>query len=367
MKPSLIEKTVFNSNKSKKFPFFSSGNYPYVCARVKAKRAFLLSRDIYSKLLMMDAHEITRFLGESQYKKEITELAINYSGFELTDIALNKNISEVYHQILGYCKGDLYMMLSAFLQREDIWNIKTIIRGKFYNAKSDEIIKTIRSAGKHPEQYWKKIIQNSKNVEEVIDNLENNEYYQTLKVLKEEYIKNFSECENKLEIAYYSYLLGSIRPNSEPNKLFLGFVKKEIDLFNLKTLLMTKFKNVEPSKINTMIIPGGEITEKDMQTLVNISDFKQFLDEVQKLPYFKTISDEIKKIEETGSLNHVIRFLEKDFLARATKSSYLYPLSIMPILDYLIRKRIEVENLRILVRGKEKGLSEQILGELLVM
>jgi V/A-type H+-transporting ATPase subunit C len=63
----------------------------------------------------------------------------------------------------------------------------------------------------------------------------------------------------------------------------------------------------------------------------------------------------------------VIRALEKDYLIRATKSSYLQPLSILPILDYLIRKKIEVENLRILVRGKEKGLPEQVIREMLVM
>jgi V/A-type H+-transporting ATPase subunit C len=366
MRQLYVENTIPMMNKLKKFSFISTGNYPYVCARVRAKRGLLLSHDIYSKLLMMDAHEIIRFLGESQYNKEITELGITYSGFELIEIALNRNMTGLYNQILGYCEGDLYTMLSAYLQREDIWNIKTIIRGKFYNAKPDEIIKTIRPAGKYSEQYWKNIIQTSKNVEDVIENLKGNEYYQTLKTLKEEYIKNLSECENKLEITYYTYLINSIRPNSEANKLFLSFVKKEIDLINLKTLFMTKFKNTESEKINTMLIPGGEIPEKEIKILVNTTDFKHFLDELQKLPYYETIRNVIKTIEETASLNQVIRVLEKDFLSKATKSSYLYPLSILPILDYLIRKKIEIENLKILVRGKEKELSEQTLKELLV-
>jgi V/A-type H+/Na+-transporting ATPase subunit C len=367
MKPSSIEGTLSTADKPKKFSLISSGNYPYVCARVRARRALLLSRDVYSKLLMMDVHQITRFLGESQYKKEITELGIKYAGLELTEIALNRNMSEVYHQILGYCDGDLYTMLSAYLQREDVWNIKTILRGKFYNATPEEIMKTIRAAGRYPEDYWKKIVQTSKTVGEVIDTLEGNEYYQTLKVLGEECSTNLTECEDRLEIAYYDFLLGAIPPNSEPNKLFLSFVRKEIDLLNLKTLLMTKFENVEPDKINKMLVAGGEISEKEMQTLTKASNFKQLLEELQKLPYYEMIRDDIKTIEETGSLSNVIRILEKDFLTKATKSSYLYPLSILPILDYLIRKKIEIENLRILARGKDRGLSEQALKGLLVM
>lgn len=317
--------------------------------------------------MVMDVHQITRFLGESQYKKEISELGMTYSGFELTEISLNRNMAEVYNQILGYCEGDLYTMLSAYLMREDVWNIKTILRGKFYNAKYEEILKTIIPAGKYSENYWKKIIQDSKTSEEVIENLEGNEFYETLKSFKDEYKSNPSDFEDILEMAYYKYLINSIRPNSEPNKLFLNYIRREIDLINLKTLLMTKFENIESDKINKMIVEGGNITEKNMQILVNTPDFKQFLEELQKLPDYEIIRDNIKLIKETNFLNYFIRILEKDFLTKATKSSYLYPLSILPILDFIVRKKIEVENLRILARGKDKGLSDQVLRELLVI
>jgi V/A-type H+-transporting ATPase subunit C len=367
MKQALVEKTEPFIFPSKRWSLFSSGNYPYVCARVRAKRALLLPHETYSKLLMMDTHEITRFLGESQYNKEITGLGLDHTGFELTELALNRNIAEVYHQILSYCEGDLYSMLSVYLEREDIWNIKAILRGKSYNAKSDEIMKAVRSAGKYPEEYWKEIVQKSKTVSETIDALKGNEYYEIISGLKEEWELHPAECENKLEQVYYSNLLNSIHSRSEPNRLFLEFIHREIDILNIKTLFMTKFENVEPTQITLMILSGGDIQEKTMQMLINAADFKQFLEELQKLPEYPTIRDVVGTIEQTGSLNHVIRTLEKEHLTRATKSSYLHPLSILPILDYLIRKKIEIENLRILARGKEKGLPEQVIREMLVM
>jgi V/A-type H+-transporting ATPase subunit C len=130
---------------------------------------------------------------------------------------------------------------------------------------------------------------------------------------------------------------------------------------------MTKFESVEPTILCSMIIPGGKIPEKTIQLLCNTPDFERFLEEFQKISEYQVIRDTIGTIKQTGSLSHVIRVLEKEHLTKATKKSYLHPLSILPILDFLIRKRIEVENLRIITRAKEKGLSEQVIRELLVI
>jgi V/A-type H+-transporting ATPase subunit C len=315
----------------------------------------------------MDTIEITRFLGESHYKKEISELGLKAGGYPLIELALNRNIADVYHQILGYCEGDLYTMLSAYLQREDIWNIKAILRGKSYNAQPEEIMKAVRSTGKYPENYWQDIVQRSKTVQEAIELLKGNEYYETVKAFKQDWELHPAECENKLEQAYYRFLLNSIRSQSEPNRLFLEFIREEIDLINIKTLFMAKFESVESAILCPMIIPGGKIPEKTIQLLCNAPDFKEFLKEFQKISECDIIRDVVGTIEQTGSLSHVIRVLEKNHLTKATKKSYLHPLSILPILDYFIRKKIEVENLRILTRAKEKGLSDQIIRELLVI
>jgi V/A-type H+-transporting ATPase subunit C len=367
MKPMKKQTSVPSLLTKRRWTIFSSGNYPYVCARVRAKRATLLPNDVYRKLLLMDTHEITRFLGESQYKKEITELSVQATGFQLIDLALNRNIAEVYQQILGYTEGDLTTLLGAYLQREDIWNIKTILRGKSYNAKPEEIMKAIRSAGKYPESYWQNIVQQSETVQEAIELIKGNEYFDIINAFKEDWEVHPDLCENNLEQAYYHFLLNSIHARSEPNRLFLDFIREEINLINIKTLMMTKYESVEPTTISSMILPGGTISEKTIELLTNASDFQLFLEALQSVPEYQTIRDSIGTIEQTNSLSHIIRTLEKDHLLKATKKSYLHPLSILPILDYFIRKRIEVENLRILTRAKEKGLPEQTIRELLVI
>jgi V/A-type H+-transporting ATPase subunit C len=218
MNQTYVEESVPSIISSKRWSLFSSGNYPYVCARVRAKRAFLLPYDTYRKLLLMDTHEITRFLGESHYKKEINELGLKATGHHLTELALNRNIAEVYQQILGYCEGDLSTMLSAYLQREDIWNIKAILRGKSYNAKPEDIMKAVRSTGKYPEIYWQDIVQKSKTVQEAIELLKGNDYYMTVRAFIQDWELQPAACENKLEQAYYYSLLNSVHSRSEPNR-----------------------------------------------------------------------------------------------------------------------------------------------------
>ena len=65
-------KSMFGRNKGKK------GNYAYVVARVKAKKAQLMSDDAYQKMLLMSLPEISRFISESGYQKEITDLTAKF-------------------------------------------------------------------------------------------------------------------------------------------------------------------------------------------------------------------------------------------------------------------------------------------------
>jgi len=347
----------------KKLP--STGNYPYVTARVRAKRALLLTWDTYAKLLVMDINEITRFLGESRYKKEITELGLLYTGFELTEHALNKNRDETYQQILKFSDGDLHDMLAAYLEREDTWNLRTILRGILNHVPADEITQTLRAGGRYPPDHWKHLIDDSTTIDDAITSLQDTPYYEPLHSLLPDF--TLATAENRLETHYYTHLLATIHPNNEPNRLFLTYIRSEIDLVNLKTLFMTKYENVEPDKIKDTIIPGGTIPDKTLQRMTEAPDFTHFLTELEKLPVYDHIRAEAETIPKTQSLATTIRDLEKDHLLQATKSSYLHPLSILPIIDYLTRKRIEVQNLRILARGKEKGLPQDTIRSLLVV
>src|SRR5437870_5803251 len=84
---------------------YESGNYPYVTARVRAKRAALLPADTYARLLQMQIPEIARFLGEREYKSEMVALGGRYAGVDLIEHATALNLTRTYNQIDDFLGG----------------------------------------------------------------------------------------------------------------------------------------------------------------------------------------------------------------------------------------------------------------------
>ena len=57
-----------------------SAPYIYVCTRMRVRKAKLLPREEYMRMLNMSLAEITRFIGETEYKQEIDELGHDVQG-----------------------------------------------------------------------------------------------------------------------------------------------------------------------------------------------------------------------------------------------------------------------------------------------
>ncbi|MBQ2485986.1 MAG: V-type ATPase subunit, partial [Candidatus Methanomethylophilus sp.] len=63
---------------------------------------------------------------------------------------------------------------------------------------------------------------------------------------------------------YYEKLLLSIDPSSRPKRLFQDFIRNEIDITNLETILKLKKENVPADVILTYVIPGGKLIDKKL-------------------------------------------------------------------------------------------------------
>src|SRR2546428_10445732 len=124
-----------------------SGNYPYVTARVRAKKGALLSADVYERMLQMEIPQIARVLSEGAYKEQILALATKVSGVDLIEIATSRQVAAVFTQIIGFSEGELRQMIGWYLDRFDVQNIKTIVRGKLFGATPAEVLEDIVAAG----------------------------------------------------------------------------------------------------------------------------------------------------------------------------------------------------------------------------
>lgn len=347
----------------------SKGNYSYVTARVKAKKSLLISKDNYPKLLLMDLNEIGRFLGETQYKVEMTELATRYDGVNLIELGTSKNLARIFTDILKYSKGDLREMLERYLMRWDVWNIKTVLRGKYYGASTEEIQEDIVAAGKFSEDYINLLI-SMETVEDVLKELKSKEGLVIPDEIVAEYTesKTLAPLEDYLDKIYYDEVLACVKCRDKAERLFKQFLQKEVDVTNLMTLLKLKKEGLTPEKPEKYFIEGGE--ELDVKTLVGLSkaeSMDQLVSELAKYSYYAEVKEALDDFKQTGSLSAVSLAMQRKLLRSSEKFSHIYPMSVLPILDYMLRKKQEVDNIRIIARCKESDLGPDQIKKLLVM
>src|SRR3989344_7436803 len=123
------------------------GFYPYTYVRTAVMKSLLFKKDDYHKMLKMGFNEIAKFLQESHYQKEINELAREHSGADLLELALNRNLSASFKKLIRISPYELGLLISEYIKRKDIEDIKTILRGKFTNAREALILNSLTAAG----------------------------------------------------------------------------------------------------------------------------------------------------------------------------------------------------------------------------
>ena len=345
------------------------GNYAYACTRVKAKKRFLLSKDVYSRLLVMDVHEVGRFLGETQYREEMAKYAAGYLGANLVEVAVTRNLANTYSDILSFTTGHLREMVGNYLKRWDIYNVKTLLRGKITNVKVDEIVDTFVPAGAYSETYLKSLVQLG-SVSEIMDALAADPALAITPELVREVVDagRLAPLEDHLDQRMYYDLLKVVKEAVSADKLLRDFVREEIDVTNLKVLLKLKAERIPEDKIAKYLIPGGmDYSIEKLRALAQAEGMPPVIEELEKSSMYTDIREPLERFKTDRKLSGITIALDRALIGKSEKFAQFYPLSVLPIVNYMIRKKVEVDNIRIITRGKASSLSTKVIEDLLVV
>lgn len=342
------------------------GNYAYIVARVKSKKAALLKDDAYSKMLMMSLPEISRFISESGYQKEITELTGKYSGVDLIEHATYINMARLFRSVLDSSEGDLKDMIASDLERWDIWNLKVILRGRSYGVNAEEIKEDLVPAGVLDLEHLEKLMGFETDEDILAAYQKMTEVTIPSEVLsKYKEDRNIAVIEDCLDKIYYEKLLLSIDPSSRAKRLFQDFIRNEIDITNLETILKLKKENVPGDVILTYVVPGGKLIDKKLAAqLANAESVSAMAGDLSQLEFYEDIKD---ALDDAKPLREIVAALNRYHVSQANTFSHLYPLSVIPVIDFMIHKENEVNNIRIIARGLESGLDKEVIKGLLVV
>ncbi len=342
-------------------------NYPYVTARVRAKKAKLLKRDAYHKLLLMSVPEIGRYLGESEYRKEMADYGGVMEGASLVEFATYRNLARVLKDILGYCTSELREMVSSYLGKWDAHNVKVVLRGRYASATGEQIEQQLIPAGSFDMNFLRKLIR-SETVEEIVATSRSAGL-----PLSDEAVRSFhtskrlSTLEDDIDKGYYRKLLGT-QSDDEANDIFITYIRREIDVHNLQTVLRLRTEGLQPQQELTFLVPGGrEFGMKSLRRFIELPTIADMLGSIKSTSYADVVGGKAEETSGWSGLRLIAIALDRKHAMESQRFEHLYPLSVLPVLDYMLRKETEVRNLRVLARGKQSGLSADEMQSVLVM
>jgi V/A-type H+-transporting ATPase subunit C len=343
------------------------GPYIYVCTRLRVRRAKLLPREEYMRMLNMSLSEITRSIEETEYKREIDELGTAFSGIDLIEIALSWNLAKEYQKILEITPGVLKEFTRAYLRRWDIQNVLTILRGKMQGSKPGKIKEILIPAGELDKTILDRLIA-EESPEQVVEALKGQKLYPVLarEVPPALSSGSLSKLENELVKQFYAELILDVESGLKGGKAFMQYIKLDIDITNVKNIFRLRADRMSEDA-RELVIPGSTLGVEEFQRLISMEGKDEFIDSLKA----RFGASDLKELIETLRTKESIREIEIDLirlqLQQMIKMAKLSPFSIHPILAYLESKKYEIFNLRALARGKQVNLPAERIKEYLVI
>ncbi|MEA3189484.1 MAG: V/A-type H+/Na+-transporting ATPase subunit [Thermoplasmata archaeon] len=346
-------------------------NYPYAVARVQAKRAKLIPRSEYAKILKMDVAEITRFIQDSAYKSEVDELASKFVGLDLLEAALTVNEERTYEQVRQMLSGEGGALINLFLDRYHFEDVKTLLRGKNAGATRDELLREMVLENEHAYGLFAPALSDDvKGIPDVVAAFEKGPHASrewAAILAKVPAGSPLPRYEDALDKAYYSRLVAALEQSTEKgSKEMQEFVRREIDTRNLLNAARWVAAG-EAGDFSPYVVPGGRsLKVADVMGLARAKDLAAMAEMLADSRAYATVREELAKAGETRRLGPFQAAVWRAHLAQLDLLAHGNPLSIIPILLFLVRKHREVTTLRAVARGKAAGLSEERLQELVV-
>jgi V/A-type H+-transporting ATPase subunit C len=343
-----------------------SSNSEYVNARVRSRRSRLYDEEAYRRLLRMTPAEIARDMEEGTYEKEINDLGSRFGGVDLIEYALNQNLAQQFEDILGWAEGQLYDLLVRYLRKFDAWNVKTLLRGVYSDTDPEEVRVDLIRAGELDPTRLDRLAESS-SIEEIVEGLSGTIFGEALAEAYEDYEAEgvLIPLENAVDRAYYELLTADIRGGPELEE-YREYLRAEIDFRNAINALRLARSGTDLDPAEYFIEGGDLFSEADIQRLAG--DLDELASYIRDSRYGDELSEALDELETADSLIGFERAMEAAQLEYAGSLGHVYPLSVTPIVAYILAKEREVDNIRAIARGKEAGLDEdEIERELVIL
>jgi len=362
-----------SSSNERSFPHYlvSDVEYEYLNARIRAMKSRLLARkELEALSSKLDIGSLIDELENTPYRQDIEDASVKYTGLACIEAALRHNLGKTFQLIHSFVKGDdAETLINLFLNKWDVQNIKTILRGKNIHEVPEEILESLAPTGALSDATLTELIKQP-DVKAVIDLLATwgIEYARPLTQHFHEYseTRDLVALEYPLDKFYYDNALRTVAGDSYDEVVVRGMLRTEIDVTNIKNILRIIRDKVEVEDAQHYFIPGGKALNFDKLTALNKTRtidgvIKQLAgtpyDFLARLPDQHVSEERISPFEKE---------LDKLLLQKALSLFTGDPLSVALVIGYLWAKFNEITNIRIIAMCKTEYVPEKEVMEELV-
>ncbi len=347
-----------------------STNWPYAVARIQAKRSKLIPPGEYAKLLKMDVSEITRFMEESAYRTEVDELSSRFRGLDLLEAALTVNEERTHQAVRQMLNGPGRQLVSKYLMRYFVEDLKTVLRGKMAGASREDILKELLVEDMDTYNLFQPVLSDDvRTLDDVVAALDRQggvarDWAKVLAAVPHD--SALARYEDALDRAFYHRLLAEVKDSpSKGSALMYRFVRREVDVVNLVNAARWVAAG-QTGDFSPYAVPGGrQFSVAQIMQLARSESLAAFADQLREAGMAEEVLAGMERAREAGRLVHFQTALAREHLRELDRLAHGNPLSIIPILVFLVRKHREVVLLRAVARGRAAGLSDERLQELI--
>lgn len=336
-------------------------DYGYSNARIRGMRARLMAPQQLDNL--MDAADLGRLIQmllDSDYKDDIEAGIIKGRTPAVMDEAMRKNMVRTFQKVNGMLNAEAYELVSTLLGRWDLFNIKSIVRGKHMHLPAEDIEDNLYPVGVLSAVDLH-LLAGLEDVRAVVDTLWTwgSPYAGPLRSNMATYAAEgeLAVLELALDRYYTGWAAARLSgrgSNTEVARNILGLQTDSTNLLTAFRLLKSDIGEMDPRRF---FLPGGRYVKEDLfLKLVGLSDVDEVLDALQRTPFGPQLEEVVLRYMEENSLAVFERALEDYVMRRALAAGHGDPLGVGIVVSYLFAKQNEVTNLRIIVKGKSVGM-----------
>jgi V/A-type H+-transporting ATPase subunit C len=346
--------------------------YGYSNARVKAMKGLLLKPNFLDDLIKVKSIEaMIELLQRTPYKGDFAAASVSYTGSELVELAAAKNLARTVCKLVKITPKSEKEVVRALLLKYDLLNLKTIMHAKKLGKSFEEVRPHLVEAGGLAENDFRRLMKaDEKNIIREIRRTPLGE--QMLSQSTAQFSKGmwnkFNAALKSLDafmqmetiVDAYSYLLMDKALAASGNKdieSIRDIIKREIDAKNI--LIIERLKRHEKKNFDEQLIRGGTLSDALVRKIIEAKDIQQTL---------KLVKHKFRRLEFEGDeLSDLEIAFEKSIAAQKSIAFHRGMLSVGVIIGFLLLKEEEVSNLRKIAKGKEFGIPEKDVRDMLVV